>query len=104
MSCITGGQGGSRAATRDRIFQTRETIVRLVSTVLAEGTDKWAGGRRNLGLNVLARCRLSTVADNGSDGAAAAGDSAQGSTSALRRPGQGTNEIAVTLQWTLRAS
>ncbi|GAB2539550.1 hypothetical protein GCM10027268_11140 [Brachybacterium huguangmaarense] len=45
------------------IFPTRETIVRLVGAVLAEQTDEWAEGRRYLGLDVLARCRLSLVPD-----------------------------------------
>ena len=45
------------------IFPTREAIVRLVGSVLAEQTDEWAEGRRYLGLDVLARCRLSAVPD-----------------------------------------
>ncbi|MBB2984864.1 hypothetical protein FHW14_000004 [Terracoccus luteus] len=38
--------------------------MRLVSAVLAEQTDEWAEGRRYLGLDVLARCRLTAVIAN----------------------------------------
>ena len=49
------------------IFPTREAIVRLIGAVLAEQTDEWAEGRRYLGLDVLARCRLNLVPDTDTD-------------------------------------
>jgi len=43
------------------IFPTRDAITRLVGAVLAEQTDEWAEGRRYLGLDILAKSRISLV-------------------------------------------
>src|SRR5213076_247369 len=44
------------------IFPDRTALIRLVGAVLAEQTDEWTGQRRYLGLDVLARSRI-TICD-----------------------------------------
>jgi len=46
------------------IFPNRDAITRLVGAVLTEQTDEWAEGRRYLGLEVLARSRISLTTDH----------------------------------------
>ena len=43
------------------IFPDRNSIIRLVGAVLAEQNDEWADGRRYLGLDVLAKSRLTLI-------------------------------------------
>jgi putative transposase len=45
------------------IFSDRDALVRLVGALLAEQHDEWTEGRRYLGLDVLARCRLRLTTD-----------------------------------------
>jgi putative transposase len=46
------------------IFPDRSSIIRLVGAVLAEQHDEWAEGRRYLGLDVLAKSRLTKINTN----------------------------------------
>ena len=49
------------------IFPDRDALIRLVGAVLAEQHDEWTEGRRYLGLDVLARCRIRPVDDANAD-------------------------------------
>ena len=51
------------------IFPDRNSLIRLVGAVLAEQHDEWAEGRRYLGVDILARSRVTLVPDTTHGGA-----------------------------------
>jgi len=49
------------------IFPDRASLIRLVGAVLAEQHDEWIEGRRYLGLDVLARSRVTVITNSSSE-------------------------------------
>lgn len=49
------------------IFPNRPAIIRLIGAVLAEQTDEWTEGRRYMGLEILAKARMTTIDNSQQD-------------------------------------
>ena len=56
------------------IFPDRDSLIRLVGAVLAEQHDEWTEGRRYLGLDVLARSRITLAPEHHHGGAPTTSD------------------------------
>ena len=46
-------------------FPDRDSVIRLVGAVLAEQHHEWTEQRRSIGLDILARCRLTANSTDG---------------------------------------